>query len=57
MARPVLPWDTWNQNQNPDWWRKYQLVKHHRDQYFADANAPSDWIGNYELKDFGKRPT
>jgi len=97
MARPVLPWDTWNQNQNPDRWRKHQLVKHHRDQYFADANLKNvlyaaagllvfltywhqpelwklevnstfhvfeiegiigslNWIGNYELKDFGKRP-
>lgn len=98
MAHPILPWDAWNQNQNPDWWRKHQLVKHQRDQYFSDANLknvlysaagllvfltywhqpelwklelnPSfhvfeiegipgsiNWVPNYELKDFGKRPT
>jgi hypothetical protein len=38
MAREIHPWEAWHQNQNPDWWRKYQLVKHQRDKYFADAN-------------------
>jgi hypothetical protein len=98
MALEILPWDAWNQNHNPDWWQKYQLVKHKRDQHFADANlgnvlyasagllvfltywhqpelwklevnprfhifeiegihAGVDWIGSYELKDFGRRPS
>src|SRR5262249_49446202 len=34
----IVPWETWTQDQNPDWWKKHQLVKHERHQHFADAN-------------------
>jgi len=38
LAQEILPWETWNEDQNLDWWKKHQLVKHQRDQYFAEAN-------------------
>jgi hypothetical protein len=96
MALAIVPWQDWNQNQNPDWWRAHQKVKHHRDQHLPGANlenvlhsaagllvfltywyqpelykpeiAPGfhvfqiegilgamNWVGHYELKDFGPR--
>jgi hypothetical protein len=38
LALSVVPWDAWNQDANPEWWKKHQFVKHQRDQYFPDAN-------------------
>jgi hypothetical protein len=38
MALPVLPWQTWDQDKNPDWWQKHQLVKHQRDQHYPNAS-------------------
>lgn len=32
------PWDAWAHGKNPDWWRSYNDVKHHRDEYFHKAN-------------------
>jgi hypothetical protein len=33
------PWSNWvNGGRNPLWWRKYNAVKHHRDDHFSDAN-------------------
>jgi hypothetical protein len=37
LALSVVPWDAWNQDANPEWWKKHQFVKHQRDQYFPDA--------------------
>lgn len=38
MALALLPWQAWEEDMNPDWWQKHQLVKHQRDQHFAAAN-------------------
>jgi len=38
MAYEITPWQTWQENKNPDWWDKHQLVKHQRHQFFSDAN-------------------
>jgi hypothetical protein len=38
MAYEILPWQAWEQDRNPDWWQKHQLVKHQRHQNFSDAN-------------------
>jgi len=32
------PWSNWRAERNPDWWRSYNDVKHHRDQHFEDAS-------------------
>lgn len=32
------PWESWNGNQNPDWWRSYNNVKHQRNNHFNEAN-------------------
>lgn len=32
------PWEQWQHNKNPSWWRAYTEVKHQRDQHFASAN-------------------
>lgn len=34
----LIPWKKWSQNENPDWWRTYNHVKHERNNYFTDAN-------------------
>jgi hypothetical protein len=33
-----LPWQQWDQNSNPNWWRSYNDVKHERQGHFASAN-------------------
>lgn len=33
-----LPWQQWDQNKNPNWWRSYNDVKHERHGHFASAN-------------------
>ena len=32
------PWRNWQNDQNPNWWRAYNQVKHHRDKRFGEAN-------------------
>ncbi len=32
------PWETWQNNKNPDWWKSYNEVKHNRDTFFHKAN-------------------
>ncbi len=32
------PWDHWNGDENPNWWRSYNNVKHQRNSHFSDAN-------------------
>lgn len=32
------PWDNWKGNQNPNWWKSYNNVKHQRNNYFHEAN-------------------
>ena len=34
----VKPWDNWNKDTNPNWWKSYKNVKHERNQYFNEAN-------------------
>lgn len=34
----VKPWDNWNNDTNPYWWKSYNNVKHERNQYFNEAN-------------------
>ena len=31
------PWSNWSEEQNPNWWRSYNNVKHERDAYFHEA--------------------
>lgn len=33
----LTPWDNWQRNTNPVWWRSYNNVKHERDRYFSEA--------------------
>jgi hypothetical protein len=32
------PWENWSGDQNPDWWRSYNNVKHRRHECFQEAN-------------------
>jgi hypothetical protein len=32
-----LPWQRWDENRNPNWWRSYNNVKHERHGHFANA--------------------
>lgn len=32
------PWENWQNDQTPDWWREYNKVKHQRDENFNLAN-------------------
>ena len=34
----LTPWTNWSGTQNPLWWRKYNNVKHQRDDHFEDAS-------------------
>jgi len=33
-----LPWQQWEQDETPNWWRSYNRVKHERHGYFANAS-------------------
>jgi len=33
-----VPWKDWETDKNPDWWKAYNDVKHHRDKYYKKAN-------------------
>ena len=33
----LKPWDTWNSQVNPTWWRSYNNVKHQRDLFYCEA--------------------
>ncbi len=37
-GRSLTPWERWDNNQNPLWWKGYNDVKHHRNEHFEDAN-------------------
>jgi hypothetical protein len=32
------PWENWEQNKNPNWWRSYNNVKHQRNEHYNKAN-------------------
>jgi hypothetical protein len=32
------PWSKWEENENPDWWKSYNNVKHHRNRFYSEAN-------------------
>jgi hypothetical protein len=34
----IIPWQNWNSDENPDWWKAYNQVKHKRAQHFRQAN-------------------
>lgn len=34
----LVPWQEWANGKNPDWWRRYNDVKHKRHEAFEDAN-------------------
>jgi hypothetical protein len=34
----LTPWDEWQRNENPFWWKAYNKVKHERSQHFHEAN-------------------
>jgi hypothetical protein len=31
------PWENWEADRNPDWWRSYNNVKHERNRHFPEA--------------------
>ena len=33
----LTPWDNWASDNNPDWWRSHNNVKHERDYFFHEA--------------------
>jgi hypothetical protein len=33
----IPTWENWKNDSNPNWWRAYNQVKHHRDEYFKEA--------------------
>ena len=33
-----VPWETWSTGKNPDWWISYNNVKHHRHEFYREAN-------------------
>ena len=33
----LTPWENWGRDENPDWWRSYNNVKHERNAYFQEA--------------------
>ncbi len=37
-GKVLTPWNSWNNNLNPIWWKDYNDVKHERNKYFAKAN-------------------
>ena len=34
----LVPWESWSADKNPSWWQSYNKVKHHRHQFFHEAN-------------------
>jgi hypothetical protein len=34
----LKPWENWNCDENPDWWRAHNLVKHTRHRHYPEAN-------------------
>lgn len=34
----LTPWSNWSGENNPDWWKSYNNVKHQRDTHFHEAN-------------------
>mgnify|MGYP003611890035 CR=1 FL=1 len=32
------PWENWVENENPNWWRSYNNVKHQRNHFYHEAN-------------------
>lgn len=33
-----IPWTSWENAKNPEWWQSYNNVKHHRNSSFSEAN-------------------
>jgi hypothetical protein len=38
----LTPWAKWENQKNPDWWKKYNNVKHERNAHFQDANLKNN---------------
>jgi hypothetical protein len=38
LETDLIPWASWDNGTNPDWWRNYNNVKHERGTYFEQAN-------------------
>ena len=34
----VTPWDSWSWDENPDWWKFYNKIKHERHNFYKEAN-------------------
>lgn len=34
----LIPWENWKNDDNPEWWRSYNKVKHERNAYYHKAN-------------------
>ncbi len=33
----LKPWEAWAGSKNPEWWKSYNNVKHHRDKFYSEA--------------------
>jgi hypothetical protein len=33
-----VPWESWTNENPPDWWTSYNKVKHHRNEHFGRAS-------------------
>lgn len=45
-----MPWESWNQNVNPNWWTAYNKVKHER---FQTGNIDGNTKKYYKFADLG----
>ena len=35
---PLTPWNSWVSDENPDWWKRYNNIKHQRHNLYKEAN-------------------
>lgn len=47
---PFKPWESWNSNINPDWWKSYNKIKHERIGIGEIANEKKDYYKFANLK-------
>lgn len=38
LEKDIVPWKSWENEVNPDWWRNYNNVKHDRGKHYEEAN-------------------
>jgi hypothetical protein len=40
----LTPWERWENQENPGWWKSYNKVKHNRNDNFQDANLENTLV-------------